>query len=110
MLAQRQESLAVILMAQSRHGDKTKLAPTPIQAMTDVQGRFEIDCVEVGDVPMAVSAKDWAPWSGSVHVDGSVPTRVDVHMQPGATLSGHVRRADGTPASRVYVEALGPSL
>jgi hypothetical protein len=110
MLDQRQERLDMIESTPRRHAESIQFASQPVVGRTDAQGRFSIDGCERGDVPIVVQAKGWAPWSGTAHVDGITPAIVDVRVQRGSTLSGNVRRADGTPASGVQVEVLGPTL
>jgi RNA polymerase sigma-70 factor (ECF subfamily) len=110
MLNQRQERLEMIESTPRRHAGSIQFASQPVVGRTDAQGRFSIDGCERGDVPIVVQAKGRAPWAGTAHVDGITPASVDVRVQRGSTLSGNVRRADGTPASGVQVEALGPTL
>jgi RNA polymerase sigma-70 factor (ECF subfamily) len=87
-----------------------RFAAQPLDALTDSEGRFEIDGVEIGDVPALVWAKDATPWHGQVHVELDAPARLDVNLPEPAEISGVVRSQDGSPVAKLYVEAAGPTL
>ena len=98
-------------MSMRKHADGSTLtAPYPAWVSTDAQGRFAIEGIECGEVPLVASVNGCAPWYGLVHVDPHTQTRVEVRLQIGASVSGTVRNADGTPAAGVGVHALGSSL
>ncbi len=110
-LAGKQEDVAQFQLSMRKHADGSTLtAPYPTWASTDALGRFVIEGLECGEVPLVARSYGLAPWYGTVHVDARTNSRLDLRLQTGASVSGTVRNADGTPAAGIGVNALGPSL
>ncbi len=110
-LAGRQEDLAQLQLNRRKHADgSTLITPYPTWVSTDPDGRFAIEGIECGDIPLVASSNGCAPWYGLVHIDAHAQTRVEVRLEIGASVSGTVSNSDGTPAAGIGVSALGPSV
>lgn len=110
-LAGRQEDLAQYRLQSRKHADGSTLStPYPTWVSADAEGRFTIEGIECGEVPLAAIVNGYAPWYGLVHVEAHALTRVELRLLTGASISGSVRNADGTPAAGIGVNALGSSL
>jgi len=100
-----------IAMKMRRLADGSwRLRSEPLQAFTDERGRFEIEGVETGDVPVVIWGQSSSPWSGRVHIDADAPAELDVQLPLSAVLSGTITKVDGTAAANVYVVAMARTL
>lgn len=78
--------------------------PVRLTTRTDPAGRFRFDGLAVGVRHIAVRARRWAPWRGEVNIEKDQATKLEVRLEPGATLFGIVRNAAGEPVAKVDVE------
>jgi protocatechuate 3,4-dioxygenase beta subunit len=75
---------------------------------SDADGRFEFDGAMAGEQPLAVRARELAPWSGRVVVNPDVPADVGITLPRGATLEGRVVDAKQQPVGSAVVSLAGP--
>lgn len=75
------------------------IRPLPARAHTGADGTFAFASVPAGSVPLAVRAAGLAPWTQDVEVLPGTANVVTVRLQPGVTLVGGVRDADGAPVA-----------
>lgn len=76
---------------------------------TDADGAFELDDCPLGEVPVAVRAREpeLAPWTGTLTLTERAPTVTEIGLEHGVILTGVVREASGEPAKRVEIEVKG---
>lgn len=94
---------AAVLVGYTHPG----LAPFPTRYLrTDESGRFVVQGLRPGYWPVWVRAPHYAPWHEVVELAEQGPTRLEVRLVEGATVSGRVLDADGLLAGRVWIRAL----
>lgn len=77
--------------------------PPPLQVRTDRDGRFLVEGVAAGPVPIAVRARGFAPWTGAFAVEVERTTKIDVELALGAIVRGTIRDGEGRPLDGVFV-------
>ncbi|MFI7132304.1 collagen binding domain-containing protein [Nonomuraea sp. NPDC050153] len=73
---------------------------------TDADGAYGLSGVVPGGYTLAVSADSFRPAAVPVEVVGTVLTRQDVELRPGARIRGTVRVRDGGPLNDARVTLL----
>src|SRR5690606_20433981 len=71
--------------------------PAPRETATGADGTFTIASLEPGDVPVVVRARGFAAWSTRVRPAAGEVVRLDVVLQPAATVAGTCRDSGGAP-------------
>ena len=91
-------------MARVETGDGSiSKPPTPSRARTDAEGRFAFASVPPGSVPLAVRARELAPWLETVELRAGESREVVAELRPGVTLLGSVRDASGAAVARAAI-------
>lgn len=86
-------------------GDRIIESWTVRIAETGVDGRFTIDGLKAGDMPVSVQADGFGVWRGSADIASGQTTTLDVQLDRSALLFGTVTDADGEPEAEAHVRA-----
>jgi hypothetical protein len=70
---------------------------------TDVDGRYALHGLPVGEMPVMVEARDFPAADGAVAIVSGATLTHDVALVPAATVTGVVRTADGAPVAGAIV-------
>lgn len=79
------------------------MRPRGVDATSDRDGTFTIDCLPVGLHEVQVWAPGFAPLRGGVEITAGGTATATFVLTPGAAVAGTVRRADGTPVPGALV-------
>jgi RNA polymerase sigma-70 factor (ECF subfamily) len=83
------------------------MGPRPERAVTDAEGRFTIDHLPGGQVPVAVRARGLAPHHQTAAVEAGKANELTLLLLPGVTLSGTVRDGSGAAVAKAEVRVGG---
>lgn len=82
-------------------GGRDHAPPFPALAYTDGLGHFEAIGLPLGEQPVFVRARGFAPWRGTCEVASGGDVHVPVRLANAATVRGVVVDAEGAPARGV---------
>jgi RNA polymerase sigma factor (sigma-70 family) len=88
-------------------GGVVERLPPGATTRTGAAGRFELDGLEAGELPVRVVAAGYSVLSTRVSLADQVATELELHLVEGAQVEGVLRRADGLPLRSGSVYALG---
>ncbi len=81
----------------------------PVEIVTDADGRFSLlGGVRPGSAVLGVQAPGWPALRRTVEVDRSADIDLELRLQAGASLVGHVVDASGAPLVGVQIKAGAP--
>ena len=86
-------------------GDWFTEAWTPRVVLTDEQGRYAMEGLEVGLQPLRVRSAGLPVWKGEVEILAGRTAHMDAVLRQGVTVAGRVTNAQGEPVAGAVVRA-----
>jgi len=84
---------------------------TPRSVRCDDEGRFRIDGLGLGAVPLAAHAEPYSIWNGTATVVAGAPAReLEIHLRHGFTVEGIVRDRAGMPVAGAVLRGFAREL
>ena len=80
--------------------DETSLVGYQLRGVvveSDADGRFRVDGVRPGEIPVQARREGFGPWSGTLSAPQGGAVDAEIRLGPGATLSGSVLGPDSAP-------------
>jgi len=75
----------------------------PIEVLTADDGSFTAGGIVPGEVQLAVSAEGWPIWVGTFLGQEGASARVEIQLEHGAWVSGHLTDETGAPIDNIHV-------
>jgi len=82
----------------------------PRHVRCDSHGRFVVEGLRPGELPVAARAAGTPPWSGLVAIEAGRTRELEIQLPASAALAGVVRDGSGAPVARAFVRAFAYAL